>query len=211
LLSSLTSRGSLKSKMVLGDLPPRSYSGASLEQTMLASPSLSAISIRRATNNDAPEILACLRAAFAPYRDFYTPEGFLDTVLTPETLQDRLAHMQVFVAETSSGQIAGTIACQVIGQGEGHLRGMAVLPTCQGSGIAAQLLAHAEAELRRQNCTCITLDTTAPLERAMRFYEKCGFHRSGKIRDFFGMPLFEFHKRLSSKDASRKTSARMCS
>lgn len=169
---------------------------------MPASPSLSAISIRSATNNDAPQILACLHAAFALYRDFYTPEAFLDTVLTPETLQDRLARMQVFVAETSSGEIVGTIACQAIGRAEGHLRGMAVLPTCQGTGIAAQLLAHTEAELRCQNCARITLDTTAPLERAMRFYEKFGFRRSGRTSDFFGMPLFEYHKLVPPKDGS---------
>jgi hypothetical protein len=41
----------------------------------------SEISIRSATTNDAPEILACLQAAFAPYRDFYTPAAYLDTVL----------------------------------------------------------------------------------------------------------------------------------
>jgi GNAT superfamily N-acetyltransferase len=162
------------------------------------SPASEAI-IRRANSKDAAGILACLHAAFAPYRDFYSPTAYLDTVLTPESLQDRFIQMQVFVAATSSGQIVGTIACQALSRGEGHLRGMAVLPTCQGAGIAAQLLACAEAELSRQNCTRITLDTTAPLERAMRFYEKSGYRRSGKTTDFFGMPLFEYEKRRSTK------------
>jgi ribosomal protein S18 acetylase RimI-like enzyme len=169
---------------------------------MRASRPQSAISIRNSTTDDAMEILACLQAAFAPYRDSYTPAAYLDTVLTPETLQVRFAHMQVLVAQTSSGQIVGTIACQAIKHGEGHLRGMAVLPDCQGGGIAAELLAHVEAELRRQNCTRITLDTTAPLERAMRFYEKFGYRRSGKISDFFGMSLFEFQKSLLAIEAS---------
>ena len=167
---------------------------------MPASSPTPAIAIRSATKNDITEILACLHAAFAPYRDLYSVAAYLDTVLNPETLRDRLEHMQVFVAKTSSGQIVGTIACQAISLGEGHLRGMAVFPTCQGTGIAAQLLNHAEAELRRQNCTRITLDTTAPLEPAMRFYEKFGFRRSGKIADFFGMPLFEYHKPLLPAD-----------
>jgi ribosomal protein S18 acetylase RimI-like enzyme len=163
---------------------------------MPTSPPASEILIRTATNNDALEILPCLDAAFAPYRNFYTPAAYLDTVLTPETLRARLASMQVFVAQNASGQIVGTIACQIISPGEGHLRGMAVLPTSQGTGIAAQLLALAEAELRRQHCKRITLDTTASLERAMRFYEKFGFRRSGKISDFFDMPLVEYHKSL---------------
>ena len=65
-----------------------------------------------------------------------------------------------------------------------------------GVGVAAQLLAAAESELRSRNCRRITLDTTAPLERAIRFYEKHGYRRSGKVGDFFGMPLYEFVKNL---------------
>jgi ribosomal protein S18 acetylase RimI-like enzyme len=189
--------------MVLGHSQPRSYSQIRTKHAMPAIQPHFAIFVRRATNSDAPEILACLEAAFVPYRDYYSAAAYLDTVLTHETVQDRLVHMQVFVAESYSGQIVGTIACQVMSHGEGHLRGMAVLPTCQGAGIAAQLLAHAEAELRRQNCVRITLDTTAPLERAMRFYEKFGYCRSDKISDFFGMPLFEYQKPLVPRDSSR--------
>ncbi len=185
--------------MVLGHRLARSYAVRRAKHNMPAFPSHSTISIRRASSNDAPEILACLQAAFAPYRDFYSPAAYLDTVLTPESLRDRLVRLQVFVAENSSGQIVGTISCQAISQDEGHLRGMAVLPTCQGTGIAAQLLAHAEAELCRQNCTRITLDTTASLERAKRFYEKLGYRRSDRTTDFFGMPLFEYEKRLRTE------------
>jgi len=189
---------SLNSKMELGLSPRHSYSGVRAKQPMPTPTPAPAISIRPASHNDAPEILACLAAAFAPYRDSYTPAAFLDTVLTPETLQARLATMQVFVAHTGSGEIVGTVACQVICPAEGYLRGMAVRPEWQSTGIAAQLLAHAETHLRRQHCTRITLDTTAPLQRAMRFYEKRGFRRSGKVSDFFGMPLFEYHKPLPS-------------
>jgi ribosomal protein S18 acetylase RimI-like enzyme len=162
----------------------------------------STIFVRRATREDAPGILACLREAFEPYRTMYTPAGYLDTVLTPETLQDRLVHMEVFVAQTPSGEIAGTIACSMVGAGEGHLRGMAVLPSLRGSSIAGQLLSHAEEELRFHKCTRITLDTTEPLERAMHFYEKCGYRRTGRVSDFFGMPLVEYQKVLLAGDGS---------
>src|SRR5260370_33456381 len=40
------------------------------------------ISIRRRTSVDAPGILACLREAFQAYRQFYTTDAYLDTVLT---------------------------------------------------------------------------------------------------------------------------------
>jgi N-acetylglutamate synthase-like GNAT family acetyltransferase len=154
-------------------------------------------SIRKATSKDAPGILACLSAAFEDYRGSYTPAAFLDTVLTPATIEQRLQEMFVFAAADESGQIIGTVACKVIDKEEGHIRGMAVLPTWQGAGVAAQLLACAESQLGEKNCSRITLDTTEPLKRAIRFYERDGFRPSGKVKDFFGMPLFEYVKTIS--------------
>ncbi len=152
------------------------------------------ISIREATYKDARGILACLKAAFEEFREAYTPGVFIDTVLTTETLQERLKTMSVFVAVNSDDEVVGTIACGVVTAEEGHLRGMAVLPTMRGTGIAAQLLSHAESELRRRNVERITLDTTEPLHRAMRFYEKHGYRRTGKVSGFFRMPLIECQK-----------------
>ena len=157
------------------------------------------ISIRKAAKRDARGILACLRAAFEEFREAYTPDAFLDTVLTAGTLQERLKTMSVFVAVNSDDEVIGTIACNVASAGEGHLRGMAVSPPMRGSGIAAQLLNHAESELRRKNVERITLDTTEPLQRAMRFYEKHGYRRSGRLGDFFAMPLIEYQKKLPAK------------
>ena len=151
-------------------------------------------SVRRATPADAAGILGCLHGAFAAYRDRYTPEAFKDTVLTPETVHERFASMTIFVAVTTDDKIIGTIACTRTSADEGHLRGMAVLEEWQGCGVASQLLDAAESELRSRNCRRITLDTTEPLLRAMRFYEKNGYRRSGRVTDFFGMPLFEYIK-----------------
>ena len=92
--------------------------------------------------------------------------------------------------------MAGTIACAVVGYGEGHLRGMAVHPRWHGLGVAQQLLERAEEELKTQNCRYITLDTTEPLQRAIRFYERNGYRPTGKVDDFFGMPLYEYRKQL---------------
>jgi GNAT superfamily N-acetyltransferase len=104
--------------------------------------------------------------------------------------------MSIFVAVNDAGEIIGTIGCNVMGKGEGHLRGMAVLPTWQGAGVADELLQCAESELRRRGCERVTLDTTAPLKRAARFYEKHGYGATGKVADFFGMPLYEYAKPL---------------
>ena len=152
------------------------------------------IEVRSADHADTVAILRCLTAAFAPYRSEYTPAALADTVLSHETLHLRLQQMHVLVA-TAAGNVVGTVAgvCNVE---EGHLRGMAVLPEWRGQGVAAKLLAAIEGLLRDDGCKRITLDTTLPLAPAMRFYEKNGYHRSGTIEDFFGMPLIEYVKQL---------------
>jgi predicted N-acetyltransferase YhbS len=170
--------------------------------------------IRRATPTDSAGILECLRAAFEPYRSSYPPEAFLDTVITPEALRHRLATMSLFVAVSESGEIVGTIACHVVDEtvqssvhahevraevhaNEGHLRGMAVLASWQGSGLAEQLLRSAESELRARECSSISLDTTEPLVKAIRFYEKHGYRNSGKDTYFCGMRRLHFIKNLA--------------
>src|SRR5262249_41820530 len=163
---------------------------------MLASVKSAKFTIRQATREHAAAILACLHSAFEDYREAYTPGAFVDTVLTQETLAQRLAQIHVFVALDTSSPVIGTIACHVVSREEGHIRGMAVLPKWQGAGLAAELLRAAETELRHNKCAYLTLDTTAPLMRAMRFYEKNGYRRTGKITDFFGMPLYEYRKSL---------------
>jgi N-acetylglutamate synthase-like GNAT family acetyltransferase len=156
------------------------------------------VSIRKARSTDAGGIVECLHTAFAPYEQQYTPEAFRDTTLTAETATRRLSEMTVFVAVDAAGEVVGTIACAVVGGDEGHLRGMAVRPDWQASGVADRLLETVEDELRRRGCSRVTLDTTVPLQRAVRFYTRHGFRRSGRpAADFFGMPLFEYVKTLN--------------
>ncbi|HZS27767.1 MAG TPA: GNAT family N-acetyltransferase [Candidatus Angelobacter sp.] len=152
--------------------------------------------IRRATPADAAGILACLQAAFQPYQSRYTPLAYADTVLTAETLHQRFEFMSIFIAVSESAEIIGTIGCNPVGNGEGHLRGMAVLSAWQGVGVAEALLKSAESELHSLDCERVTLDTTLPLERAIRFYEKHGYRPTGKVVDFFGMSLHEYAKPL---------------
>jgi ribosomal protein S18 acetylase RimI-like enzyme len=151
-------------------------------------------------------ILACLAEAFAPYRASYTEEAYLDTVLTTKTLKHRMKDMAVFVAARETDHsIIGTVACNLVTLGEGHLRGMAVLTSCQGAGVAQQLMERVEAELCARKCTRITLDTTEPLKRAIRFYERNGYRPSGRVTDFFGMPLFEYVKSLQTQSQISRT------
>ena len=157
---------------------------------------MQSFTIRQAALADSESLLRCLVAAFAPYREQYMPAAFADTVLDESTLRTRLQSMHVLVA-ISNGQVVGTVAAAVHDGTEGHLRGMAVLPQFRGAGLAAQLLDTVEEWLRTQGCTRVSLDTTLPLQAAMKFYEKHSYTRSGRVTDFFGMPLIEYVKTLS--------------
>jgi ribosomal protein S18 acetylase RimI-like enzyme len=153
--------------------------------------------IRPARTEDVAAILQCLRDAFEPYRSQYSPQAWLDTVMTTDTLLHRLTSMIVLVAVSAEGNIVGTIGGASVSSSEGHLRGMAVPPEEHGRGIAQRLLEAMEKHLLATGSTLISLDTTEPLQRAMRFYEKNGYCRTGKITDFFGMPLIEYTKSFS--------------
>jgi GNAT superfamily N-acetyltransferase len=151
--------------------------------------------VRNASRSDAPGILECLAKAFAPYRKNYSEGAYMDTVLTAESLRARFSEMQILVAEDGSGRVAGTVAYK-IEESEGHIRGMAVRAESQGAGLAGLLLGRVESDFKAAGCKWITLDTTRPLERAIRFYEKNGFRPSGAISSFFGMELIEYRKEL---------------
>ena len=153
-----------------------------------------AFHIRAAVEADASGILACLAAAFEPYRDAYTPGAFADTVLDLAALRRRMSTMTVLVAP-SQFTIVGTIAWSARPPA-GHLRGMAVLPSQQGTGVAAALLKAAEDQLRHTECTRVTLDTTEPLQRAIQFYTRRGYAATGRVSDFFGMRLHEYARTL---------------
>jgi GNAT superfamily N-acetyltransferase len=153
------------------------------------------VEIRQAQETDANAILHCLGAAFAPYREQYTATAFADTVLDDSAIRERMRSMHILVA-VSAAQIVGTVAASLKHEQEGHLRGMAVLPQFRRTGVAAQLLSAIEDWLRIKGCMRVSLDTTLPLQAAINFYEKHGYVRSGRVTDFFGMPLIEYVKSL---------------
>jgi GNAT superfamily N-acetyltransferase len=151
--------------------------------------------IREAREQDSEQILACLQVAFAPYKSLYPPAAFADTVLDAVTVKTRMGRMHVLVA-TAKDHVIGTVSGVPRDDGEGHLRGMAVVPEYQNRGVAQDLLGAIEHWLKEKGCNRVTLDTTLPLQRAMKFYEKHGYERSGRTTDFFGMTLIEYVKHI---------------
>jgi GNAT superfamily N-acetyltransferase len=160
------------------------------------------IAIRKARAQEAGGIRRCLSSAFEPFRSQYTRGAFEDTVPAVEAIRERMDHMTVYIAVAGTREIVGTVACEVEGI-EGHVRGMAVQPPWQGHGIADRLLRAIESDLAAAGCLRMSLDTTDPLQRAISFYRRNGFVASGKVADFFGMPLYEYVKALSDSSNAR--------
>jgi ribosomal protein S18 acetylase RimI-like enzyme len=155
--------------------------------------------VRRATEQDLDAVRGCLSEAFAPYEAAYSVAAFRDTVPDVDGLVERSRAMTILVAEAEDGTIVGTIAHEVGLSGAGHLRGMAILPQTLGAGVASQLLQSAEEALASARCTRVTLETTRPLQRAIRFYQPHGYRATGRVSDFFGMELVEYAKELGGK------------
>jgi len=156
------------------------------------------VSIRLAKLNEAKVIHEVLFAAFEEFRDFYSPEGFSDTVLSEEAATARIQEMPVYVAVNRENKVIGTIGWQKVNEREGHIRGMGVLPEWQGlDSPAGSLLQQAEKDALAKGCSILSLDTTEILQRAQNFYKKYGFKKTGKTGNFFGSTIYEFVKTIS--------------
>ena len=161
------------------------------------------VAIRHARDADIPGILHCLQSAFAPFAQEYTEAAMRDTVLDSASLRSRMTHMSVFVAELNKG-IVGTIAAAPLDDEHGHLRGMAVLPSFEHAGVGRRLVHRALDDLTVSGCRQATLGTTAVLVRAAKFYESAGFARTGRVSDFFGMPLYEYARPVDHEISIRE-------
>ena len=102
--------------------------------------------IRTATDDDLPRILALLTQASLPTED----------------LADAMA---TFLVDERDGALAGVIGLQRFGQA-GLLRSLAVAPAYQGQGIARRLVAALETEARQQDIDVLYLLT----QTAERFF-----------------------------------------
>ena len=110
-------------------------------------------------------------------------------------IEDLIASGEVIGVVIQSGKESGFIAGADVTEFD-QMSDPAVLPEALGSTTASRLLQAAERALLRAGCSRVTLDTTRPLQRAVAFYQRHGYRPTGRIRDFYGMPLFEHSKEI---------------
>lgn len=138
-----------------------------------------------------------LFAAFEPYQDLYTNKSFNATVVNTDTLRERIVSSDYDVLIAAYYDIkAGTVSVTPEDEQNLYLCSMAVSPDYSGKGIGFKLLHEAEQIVKDKKCNSITLETYHPLKHAVKLYEKFGFRRTGKDRDYYGVTIFEMKKIL---------------
>lgn len=115
----------------------------------------SSLTIRAATREDYPAVLALLSAAHLPHSD-----------LTAE-------HLDHFLLAERDEELEGVVGLE--GEGEARLlRSLAVAERAQGHGLGHRLLAAAEASAREQGANRLWLLTTT----AEPFFARAGYARA---------------------------------
>lgn len=69
---------------------------------------------------------------------------------------------------------------------EADVQTIAVAPRSQGRGLGRQLLDALLDEARRRGCTQVFLEVLDTNEAAIALYERAGFERQGRRRDYYG-------------------------
>jgi len=141
---------------------------------------------RGANINEKDDIYQILIESFEPYRKYYTEEGYISTVLSPEEIKKRLKDnvFKVFVV-TLDKKIVGTVS--IIQKNDSYyIRSMAVDPDYQNQGIGLFILENICNIAENENIKKISLDSFQPLEKAVKFYEKYGFKKNRYNKRFAG-------------------------
>jgi len=159
---------------------------------------LTKIKVEKTKNpGDARQVYRALAQAFEPFRQFYTKKAFEATILSPDLFEDRIVNSEedVLVA-LLDGIIAGTASVKVQEESNLYLCSMGVKPEHQKKGIGFALLAEVEADAKRKQCRTISLETYPLLTKAIALYERFGFRRTGRTRDYYGVTIFEMKKEI---------------
>jgi len=156
------------------------------------------INYRKAQILDINEIYNTLLKAFEPYKSNYTNDAYNATVLTLKDIKNRILgdKYEIYVV-TKDKKIIGTFSILKKNKDILHLRSMAVHPDFQGKGFGLFILRKIDMFAKKNNYKFISLDTSKPLKRAIKFYKNFGFEFTGNNQDFYGVKIFEMIKEIN--------------
>jgi putative acetyltransferase len=140
------------------------------------------VTFRHGTDADLPAILDLWVAAWAatmPEIDFATRRNWLT-----ERQRSMVSEGAIILLASCAGELVGYALVNPL---TAYLDQIAVAPSQHGQGIAPQLLAQAQ----RLSPTKLTLHVNQKNGRAIRFYEREGFVRTGEgTNPRSGLPIF---------------------
>lgn len=148
--------------------------------------------IRLAEAQEAPEIRALVRAAYAPYVERIGTE--------PEPMNADYAALVeegcVWVAD--DGGPGGVVGVIVLRPGEGHLliENVAVAPHRQGEGVGRKLLTFAEGQAAAAGFGELRLYTNEKMRENLSLYSRLGYEETGRGAVGFYRRVF-LRKRIS--------------
>jgi len=149
---------------------------------------------RKAKINDTDKIYNTLSKSFEPYKKYFTKKGYNSAVLSSDEIQERIKKniFKVYVV-TIDNKIVGTTS--IIQKNDRYyIRSLAVEPDYQNKGIGLFILENIFKIAKKENIKKISLDSFKPLNKAVNFYEKHGFKKTGITKDLYGNEIFEMLK-----------------
>ena len=139
------------------------------------------LSLRPATAADGPALAAlAARLGECALPEWRAPHEIADADARAmlEAVADGDPDNEVLIAERD-GVVAGCLHILAVtdffGRRHGHVSVLATTSAAEGSGVARDLMAHAERWTAQRGLTLLTLNTFAGNARARRFHERAGF------------------------------------
>lgn len=136
-----------------------------------------AVLVRRGTDADADAAAAVVERVLREHHLPFDPDGADADLRSPEASFDGF-----FVAVGAGGDVVGTAALVVVGDGVGELRKLFLLPEARGAGVGRALLRAVVEAARDAGLERLTLLTRDRYDRAIRLYERAGFRPAGSRR-----------------------------
>jgi ribosomal-protein-alanine N-acetyltransferase len=111
---------------------------------------------------------------------------------------------ETIVAEGVEGEVVGFVIAHMELRAEvvqAYVVTLDVAERCRGKGLAKRLMQEAETRVAAEGAERMELHVFTGNERAIRFYERLGYVRSGLSRRFYGkagLDAFQYRKDLSA-------------
>lgn len=161
------------------------------------------IHIRFARPKEGAVVYRILMEAYAPYEGkIFPPFGVFQTA--PSTIASHIrSRRHRYALAFADRQPVGTLRCTPV-RSEKYglywvLSRLAVLPSCQGKGVAADLIRWMHEAARKAGITELRGDVRTALPALLRFYERFGYTISG-YRSKPGYPRYLAVVRASLRD-----------